>query len=111
MNYCQDGLQVYFGTETLQYYDEDIFGHYQLQTYDVNGRPWFKKADYGLWAVGTNWFIGPVSDIGQPFGVANNQKDVFCPHQLSDWDWRLSYGGTWVQAGPMLGITCEWFYI
>ena len=110
MNYCQDGLQVYFVTETQQYFDVKIYGHYDLQPNYVNGRPWFKKGGLGLWSDGKYWFIGSVSDIGQPFGTANNQKDVFCPHQLSELNWILWDGGTvgtWYDAENDLGITCK----
>ena len=49
MNYCQDGLQVYFATEIQQYTYATIYGHYELQPNDVNGRPYFKMGFYGLW--------------------------------------------------------------
>ena len=45
---------------------------------------------YGLWWDGVkNWWIGIDSDKGQSYGYAFYGKDVFCPHQLSGWDWVL----------------------
>lgn len=46
MNYCQDGLQVNFATETQQYIYVPIYGHYELQPNDVNGRPYFKMGSF-----------------------------------------------------------------
>ena len=48
MNYCQDGLQVYFATETQQYTNAPIYGHYELQPNDANGRPYFKMGIFGF---------------------------------------------------------------
>ena len=65
MNYCQDGLQVYFATETQQYTNAAIYGHYELQPGDVNGRPYFKMGTYGLWWDGIeDWWIGKDSRKG-----------------------------------------------
>ena len=117
MNYCQDGLQVYFATETQQYTFRPIYGHYELQPNDVNGRSYFKMGSYGLWWDGLGyWLIGydPDSNIvGQSIGVAFYEKDVFCPHQLSEWDWTLSDGSDWYvdTDGSDLGITCKCIFI
>ena len=105
MNYCQDGLQVYFATETQQYNSSNIYGHYELQTNDVNGRPYFKMGSYGLWwdIKDFKWMIGPDSMKGEPIGsYAYYRKDVFCPDQLSEWNWLLG----WNHAGNDLGTTC-----
>ena len=40
MNYCQDGLNVYFASKKPEY--TSIYGHYELQANNVNGRPYFK---------------------------------------------------------------------
>ena len=111
MNYCQDGLQVYFATETQQYIHAQIYGHYELQPNDVNGRPYFKKSSFGLWWNGIHqWFIGPNSVKGQSLGVAYYTKDVFCPHQLTEWNWVLYYGN-WISAGKDLGISCKYIFV
>ena len=71
MTYCQDGIQAYYGTETQQYTYFPIHGHYELQAFDVNGRPYFKKGFYGLWWDGIDrWWIGKDSDRGQSHGGA-----------------------------------------
>ena len=112
-NYCQDGLQVYFATETQQYtFVPMIYGHYELQSKDVNGRPYFKKGSYGFWYDGVNrWYIGLDSMKGQSIGYARYKEDVFCPHQLSELNWELLDGTIWYSAGNDLDITCKYNFI
>ena len=111
MNYCQDGLKVYFATDTQEYTYEQIYGHYELQPDDVNGRPYFKMGSYGLWWDGVSlWWIGYDSDKGQSYGFAFYDKDVFCPHQLSEFDWVLG-DEEWFIAGNNLGINCKCIFI
>ena len=112
MNYCQDGLQVYFATETQQYTHAPIYGHYELQPNAVNGRPYFKMGSYGLWWDGLDqWWIGYDIHEGQSIGRAFYDKDVFCPHQLSEWDWGFFDGTNWHSTGNDLGITCKCIFI
>ena len=112
MNYCQDGLQVYFATETQEYFGLDIYGHYELQANNVNSRPYFKMGWLGLWWDGVSvWWIGPVDYIGQPVGYAYYDKDVFCPSQLSDWNWVLFNGDIEYFANNDLGIDCKCIFI
>ena len=107
-NYCQDGIEAYYGTETQQYTYTSIYGHYDLQLGNVNGRPYFKKGNYGLWWNGVeDWWIGYDSKKGQSIGFAYYTKDVFCPHQLTDRNWRLYDGSDWKAAGKDLGISCK----
>ena len=108
LNHCQDGLQVYFATETQQYTHAPIYGHYELQPNDVNGRPYFKMGSFGFWWDGIqHWVIGDDSRKGQSYGYANYDKDVFCPHQLSEWDWIVCDNIGCDYAGNDLGITCK----
>ena len=112
MNYCQDGIEVYYGTETQQYTHAPIYGHYELQLGDVNSRPYFKKGIYGLWWDGIeDWWIGDDEYKGQSYGLAYNTKDVFCPHQLTEWNWRLFDGYDWYDAGKDLGISCKYIFV
>ena len=113
MNYCQDGIEVYYGTETQQYTYEPIYGHYELQPFDVNGRPYFKKGTKGLWWDGImDWWIGDDIDKGQSIGYAYYTKDVFCPHHLTEWNWSLYYGyHNWKDAGKDLGINCKYIFV
>ena len=110
MNYCQDGLKVYFASKTQEY--TSLYGHYELQANDVNGRPYFKMGSYGFWWDNKDsWYIGLDSMKGKSVGHAKYHKDVFCPHQLSEWDWLLksnNYG--WYNAGNDLGITCKFIF-
>ena len=108
MNYCQDGLQVYFATEAQQYTYQQIYGHYELQPNDVNGRPYFRLGYYGFWWDGIGlWWIGSDNGKGQSFGFAYYEKDVFCPNQLSEWDWMISINNEWKIAEEKLGISCK----
>ena len=112
MNYCQDGLQVYFVTEIPQSISTPIYGHYELQPNDVNGRPYFKMGSYGFWWDGLGyWWIGYDIEKGQSMGFAFYDKDVFCPHQLSEWDWKMHDGDTWFMANNKLSITCKCFLL
>ena len=108
LNYCQDGLQVYFATETQQYDYAPIYGHYELQPNDVNGRPYFKMGYLGLWWDGIQfWWIGYDSHKGQSIGFAYYEKDVFCPNQLSERNWGLWDGTDMKISGNKLGISCK----
>ena len=111
-DYCQDGLQVNFATETQQYTSVPIYGHYELQPNDVNGRPYFKMGSYGFWYDGLGrWWISQDNAVGQNVGFAYNNKDVFCPHQLSELNWSLLDAASWHSAGNDLVITCKCFFI
>ena len=110
MNYCQDGLQVYYATETLEYADlTSIYGHYDLQPKYVNGKPYFQMmSSYGIWWNGFNqWWIGDVRDEGQSIGIANYDTDVFCPHQLTELNWGLFDGVNWIIGNNRISITCK----
>ena len=77
MNYCQDGIQVYFGTETQQYTYAPIYGHYELQPGEVNGRLYFKMGSRGLWFDGIDkWWIGSDNKKGQSIGFSYYTKDL-----------------------------------
>ena len=120
MTYCQDGVQVYFATETQQYTYHPIYGHYELQPNDVNGRPYFKMGGgYTLaiyWDIINNaWWIGFDEVKGQPAGIAYISVSILddpglCPHQLSQLpEWYL-YDSTishHVNAYNDILITCK----
>ena len=115
-NYCQDGLQVYLATEKpKQNYPPDMFGHYVLQSYDINERPFFKTSSFGFWWDGIGkWWMGysPDGDIvGQPFGNAFYQKDIFCPDQLSSVNWMYWNYQMWSDVGNDIAITCKCFHV
>ena len=92
---------------------DPIYGHYKLQPYYVNDRPYFRKGGFGLWWDGFSiWVIGSHPERGQSLGYAHVQKDVFCPYQLSDLAWYLwsIFIDDWYQFsgyGGALFITCE----
>ena len=109
MNYCQDGIEAYYETETKQYTYASIYGYYELQPGDVNGRPYFKMGTKGLWWDGIHqWRIGKDSNKGQSIGYAKYTEDVFCPNQLTDPNWRLYDVSDWKAAGKDLSISCKY---
>ena len=88
------------------------YGHYELQQNIVNGRPYFKMTSIGLWYDGFgSWWIGDDIDKGQSYGYAYYEKDVFCPHQLSERNWELWDGSEWIIGGYDLAITCKCIFI
>ena len=66
----------------------------------------------GFWWNGIDrWWIGPDSSKGQSFGGAYCKVDVFCPHQLSEWNWGLYDGIYWYYAGNDLVTSCKYIYV
>ena len=120
MNYCQDGLwvtvsetiksQIYQNIQKIQ-----LSGHYKLNLNNVNGRPYFndKRDIIGIWWDGIDsWWFGLDVQKGESFGFAYYEKDSFCPHQLSEWDWRVKDGtDTWIEAHNGFGITCKPIFV
>ena len=112
MNYCQDGLQVYFATETQQYTYVDIYGHYELQPNEVNGKPYFKSSSFGIWWASKYWIISDIIYVGQELGYAFFGKDVYCPNQLSELgEWLIWDGNTWYYSANDIVITCEYIFV
>ena len=111
MNYCQDGLQVYFDTEIEKIVGEYLGGYYELQAIDINGKPYFEMINgglYGFWWDGIDsWWIGYEFRKGQAIGFAYHKKDVFCPSQLFEWDWAILIDNEWQSAFEFLGISCK----
>ena len=114
MNYCQDGLQVYFATETQQYTEEPIYGYYELQPNEVNGKPYFKStsSSFGIWWGINYWIISDIIYVGQELGYAFFGKDVYCPNQLSELgEWLIWDGNTWYYSANDIVITCEYIFV
>ena len=100
MNYCQDGFDVYFATETQQYTYVNLFGHYELQPIVVNDRPYFKFGSKGIWWDGfAQWWVGFDDEKGGAYGYGFYDDDIFCPHQISGDKWWLWDGKNWYKAG------------
>ena len=110
MNYCQDGIQIYFATETQQF-QYDVYGHYELQPNYINDKPYFKMGFYGLWWGIDEWWIGDDYNKGQAWGKAYYDKDVFCPHQFLGSYFQLMGNNDWYTAGNDLGINCKCIFI
>ena len=110
--YCQDGIQVFYGTETQNYNFAQLYGHYELQPDNVNDRPYFKMDPFGIWwDAFDSWVIGSDVNKGSENGFGHYRKDAYCPHQLDPWGWELWHGdnGHWLHhAGKDLGISCKY---
>ena len=73
---------------------------------------YFKMGIHGLWWDGIeDWWIGSDNKRGQSIGYAYYTKDVFCPHQLTEWNWILFDGNNLNAAGKDLGISCKYIYV
>ena len=113
--YCQDGVKVFFGTETQGnpndglYASNLIYGHYALESNPVNYRPYFRMDNTAIWwdNIG-KWVIGDTTHLGESTGWAYYTKDVFCPDQLNEWKWKsLDFGLNWIDAEKLIGVTCK----
>ena len=107
--YCQDGVKVFSGTETQGNPNNHLYGHYALESNVVNDRPYFRMDNTAIWwdNIG-KWVIGDTTHLGESTGWAYYTKDVFCPHQLNEWNWKsLDLGLNWIDAEKLLGVTCK----
>ena len=110
MKHCQDGILVY--TESQEYYDCEgygqCYGHYEIQPSIINGRPYFKMGEIGIWYTSGVWYIAPISYLGQNLGFAYYATDSFCPYQVQDQtDWIVLYASGWELANENLLISCK----
>ena len=114
MNYCQDGIEVDHqcdASDCDKIDDENIYGHYELQPDDVNGRPYFRMGSKGIYWDGIDkWWIGADSSKGQSIGLAYYVKDAFCPHLLTEWNWKVLDEGTMRPAGKSVVISCKYIF-
>ena len=110
LKHCQDGIEVYYKTETLQY--ENFYGHYKIEpSIVIHDRPYFKNEQYGLWWSGGYWYIGDDFSQGSAYGFAMYTSDVFCPSQLiqDTITWYLYFAiHGWVPAGDYLHMSCKY---
>ena len=107
MKYCQDGLHLNFATETQQYTHRQLYGHYDLQPNEVNGKPYFKSSSYGIWWAKPYWVISDIIYVGQMFGYAFYKEDIYCPNQFSEKDWYIWGGNNWYYSKVDFVITCK----
>ena len=93
--------------ETMNQYQ--ISELYELRPNNVNGRPYFKYHFFGIWWDGVDsWWFGLDSQKGESMGFAYYEKDVFCPHLLSESGWIVKTSAdTWGLAGNGFGINCK----
>ena len=111
MKYCQDGIDVYYDTDEQEYtWWYDIYGHYEIQPDDVNGRPYFKSVrwSYGIWWVNGQWTFSTLNDIGTISGFAfSNYQLSNCPYQLENQEvWSVEEASGWETANKDLLIRC-----
>jgi len=108
-----NGIEVFYNTPTQEYtYAPEIYGHYQLQSEMVNGRVYFKKGDHAIWWDDGNgkWRVGHVSGKGTDPCIGYFIKDVLCPHQITQWNGKLTHGkgpAAWKDAGNSLALKCS----
>ena len=111
MNYCQDGIYMYYETEEIQYTYANLGGHYKYSK-KVNGRPYFTNEEYGIWWSNGYWLIGTNELIGQTDGHAYYWKDVYCPSQIEMKDWMMLEQDGWILHRSITFITkCKYILI
>ena len=103
------GIEVFYNTQTREYtHAPKIYGHYQLQSEKVNERVYFKKGDQAIWWNGNDkWSIGTDSSKGSTSCTGYFVNDVLCPHQITEWNGKLTYDGNWKDAGNSLALKCS----
>ena len=124
-NYCQDGLQVSFATESQEFDfgPGGLYGYYELKPNQINDRDFFIKpsangqlALWSMWWDGVDsWRIGSAAVAGDASGGFGYYSftDAFCPHQFSEGEWRLIdlNNGAMQRAGNHLVINCNCIFI
>ena len=105
-------LEVYNGNGgTLYTYQPGIYGQYQLQSYKINGRVYFKKGIFGIWWNGCDkWLIGYHRHRGQKLGFVFFKNDVLYPHQILNWNAGklATRKGTLKDAENSVAIRCKY---
>ena len=111
VKYCQDGIQVYYKSETKEYTHKHIYGHYKIDS-DVNGRQYFNNEveDRGIWWSNGYWLIGKNEIKGVTAGEAYYATQIFCPNALimkpRKW-WMLGPQG-WLEANKNIHLKCKY---
>ena len=72
----------------------------------VNGRPYFKKGNQGLWWNGVcSWNIGSNHNKGTKMAIGSFVEDYLCPHLITKSNGKLVNGiGNWIDAGELLAF-------
>ena len=111
VKYCQDGIQVYYKSETKEYTYKHIYGHYKIDS-DVNGRQYFynEVQDRGIWWSNGYWLIGNNVEKGQTKGFAYYVTDIFCPFHLTmiPRSWMILGQQGWYKPHKMLHLNCKY---
>ena len=111
VKYCQDGIQVYYKSETMEYTYARIYGHYKIDS-DVNGRQYFNNEveDYGIWWSNGYWLIGPNDLKGMTAGKAYYATKIFCPNALimKPRSWWMLHSQGWSKANKNIHLKCKY---
>ena len=72
----------------------------------VNGRPYFKKGNQGIWWNGDcSWNIGLDRCKGSYLCIGSFEEDYLCPHLITKSNGKLVNGtGNWIDAGDLLAF-------
>ena len=83
-----------------------IYKNFQKQWGNLNGSPYYRNGNYGIWNCGRGWYIGEIRYRGQCSGLAANNIRSQCPPRSSNRNWIYRNRGTWQNAGKSLVIVC-----
>ena len=118
-NGCCDTLEVYYGTPTKEYTYTNIYGYYEKQSDNINGRSWYKNSEIGKsiwwWAEPekhqhTSWMIGDTIGRGKAGSFGYLKRSEICLPNIIGANWKL-----WdaldasepIDAGAKLKIRCS----
>ena len=111
MKHCQDGILVYFGTETQEYDCYGIgqcYGYYEIQQTYVNGKPYFKMGIWAIWFSG-HWVISLDQYKPTSVALAFFKSEAFCPSKIQDQsEWAKLNDAGWVDGKEDILITCKY---
>ena len=117
MNYCQDGVFAYtedpgcsLGNCDVYDYAKGVYGHFSYEK-EVNGKPFFKGEQFGIYFASVYWLIGPHSMTGNVNGYGYYMIDVPCPNLLVPplVDWRLlNINGWYIYRSIRFLTTCKY---
>ena len=72
-----------------QYEVGQVAGRYELQTGLVNGKVWWKRGSFAIWAGNGNenwgWMNGDLEDLGTYYSYLRTPEIATCVYLCNDW--------------------------
>ena len=99
-------VNPYYNTGAHALLKNRIYKNFRKQWGNLNGSPYYRNGNYGIWNCGRGWYIGEIRYRGQCSGLAANNIRNQCPPRSSNRNWIYRNRGTWQNAGRSLVIVC-----